>query len=100
MNNIVKLVVSSLSCVSLFANVDAMNHHVACNNYNRGITRMACYCPSKGHVSTNKHVAVAPQGREFRPEMRRLDQTRPTKAEVRRNVRHERKAEIKKAIND
>lgn len=100
MNSIVKVVVSSLSCVSLFANVDAMNHHIAYNNYNRGITRMACYSPSNTHVSTNKHVAVAPLGKEFRPEIRRLDKTRPTKEEVRRNVRHERKAEIKKAMND
>lgn len=99
MNSIVKLVGSSFSCAVLLANVNAMNYYVACNNYNRGIVKMAQYSPSNGHISTHKHVAEAPKGKDFRPEFRRLDKTMPSKAEVRRNERHARKLEAKKAMN-
>ena len=141
-----KLVVSSLSCVSLLANVDAMNRadmsfdmpeanyckipfnpeqsykpeyrtintenqtldhsqaahvqHIKRQKNHKNVCKFLQIPTQNGHVSTHKHVAEAPQGKEFRPEMRRLDKTRPTKSEIRRNTRHDRKAEIKKAMND
>lgn len=67
---------------------------------NKNVCQFIQLPSSNGHISTHKHVAEAPKGKDFRPEFRRLDKTMPSKAEARRNARHARKLEAKKAMND